>query len=105
MTFILHFRPGNDSSPIWLENVDCTASQNCLAYCQTCPSNGISSSSCSHSNDVTVQCSKYTTGKLTLLYICFLFIAFDESYTSTAANTQTCVNAHLLGKLFTYHIT
>ena len=58
MTFILHFRPGNDNSPIWLENVDCTASQNCLAYCQTCPSNGISSSSCSHSNDVTVQCSK-----------------------------------------------
>ncbi|XP_011405883.1 PREDICTED: neurotrypsin-like [Amphimedon queenslandica] len=54
---------GSDSQPIWLNNVDCTSSSLCFAYCQSCPSS--QSSSCGHSQDVALGCE------------------FDSTYTST----------------------
>ena len=51
----LFFSTGNDSQPIWLDNVQCVnSSTSCLAYCETCPSSEYAN--CVHSKDVTVEC-------------------------------------------------
>ncbi|XP_019849178.1 PREDICTED: deleted in malignant brain tumors 1 protein-like isoform X2 [Amphimedon queenslandica] len=45
---------GSSSQPIWLDNVFCFSSYNCLANCQMCPSS--QSSRCEHSQDVIIRC-------------------------------------------------
>ena len=55
--FVFNFSRGNASQPIWLDNLYCGhTDKTCIGYCQTCPSK--ETTDCSHSEDLTVQCSK-----------------------------------------------
>ena len=48
---------GNDSQPIWLDDLYCGhTDKSCVGYCQTCPSH--EATDCKHKEDLTVQCSK-----------------------------------------------
>ena len=44
------------SLPIWLDNVHCSSSENCLIDCESCPS--FQHSYCNHSKDVSLECRK-----------------------------------------------
>ena len=58
MIFFLQHRVGTFSQPIWLDNAYCSpSSYTCLTTCESCPSS--ESVSCFHSEDVTLDCSKY----------------------------------------------
>lgn len=62
---------GNYSSPIWIENINCPSeAEQCLGACGTCSSKG--SSSCSHYDDLTIQCS------------------FDTLHYEFGSNVSTC---------------
>ena len=52
-------RSGNSSQHIWMSNLACSNSFSCLGSCQRCPNNPYNL--CSHSEDVTLQCSKFVT--------------------------------------------
>ncbi|XP_011409236.2 PREDICTED: neurotrypsin-like [Amphimedon queenslandica] len=47
---------GSSSQPIWLDNVICSSSSTCLAYCESCPATQYHS--CRHSQDVALGCGK-----------------------------------------------
>ena len=49
-------RPGNISQPIWLTNINSYSSNKCITYSNTCPLTSVTS--CTHFEDVTVECSK-----------------------------------------------
>ena len=51
-----YYRPGNSSQPIWLTNMNSYSSDKCIIYSNTCPSTSVTS--CTHSEDITVECSK-----------------------------------------------
>ncbi|XP_011405889.2 PREDICTED: lysyl oxidase homolog 2-like [Amphimedon queenslandica] len=58
---------GSSSQPIWLDNVVCSSSYSCFAYCESCPSSQFHN--CLHSEDVALGCefsSFYTTSTNTL---------------------------------------
>ena len=50
-------RSGNSSQHIWMSNLACSNSFSCLGSFQSCPTNP--NYKCSHSEDVTFQCSKF----------------------------------------------
>ena len=52
-------RSCNSSQHIWMSNLACSNSFSCLGSCQRCPNNP--NDRCSHSEDVTLQCSKFVT--------------------------------------------
>ena len=56
MSLICPLRPGSSTQPIWLTNMNSYSSDKCITSRNTCPSTAVSS--CTHSNDVTVECSK-----------------------------------------------
>ncbi|XP_055957650.1 von Willebrand factor D and EGF domain-containing protein-like [Patella vulgata] len=48
-----HFGQGSSSMPVWLDDVDCSGSEDSITDCRI---GGFGLSSCSHSNDVSVVC-------------------------------------------------
>ena len=57
---IVHFvRPGSSSIPIWLSYMNSSYSDSCFIDSNTCP-HTTNSTTCSHSKDVTIECSKLT---------------------------------------------
>ncbi|XP_019849182.1 PREDICTED: neurotrypsin-like isoform X2 [Amphimedon queenslandica] len=50
---------GSSSQPIWLDNVICSSSSNCLAYCESCPATQYHN--CRHSEDVALGCEFKST--------------------------------------------
>ena len=68
---VLNFSLGNTTQPIWLTSVDCSIIDNCLASCQSCPTEEVTS--CSHSKDTSVQCSEYISSS-------FFFFIFNHPY-------------------------
>ena len=77
-------RPGFHYTPIWLTDVKSASSDKCLIFRNTCPSTSVTS--CTHSEDVTVECSKYNYFKIDESCI-NLFIAKNASSTNLI---QTC---------------
>ena len=75
-----YYRPGSSSKSIWLTNMNSYSSAKCITYSNTCPSTAVSS--CSHSEDVTVECSKsYTVNWVYFVIILFLqSLKFSEIY-------------------------
>ena len=55
--YVYHYRPDNSSQPIWEMNKSSSSSYTCYGTSNSCPS--ISVTSCNHSKDVTIECSKY----------------------------------------------
>ena len=55
MSLTCPLRPGS-YKPIWLTNMNSYSSDKCITSRNTCPSTAVSS--CTHSEDVTVECSK-----------------------------------------------
>ena len=55
MSLICSLRPGS-YKPIWLTKMNSYSSDKCIISKNSCPSTAVSS--CTHSNDVTVECSK-----------------------------------------------
>ena len=53
---IYYYRPGSSSQPIWLTNMNSYYSDKCIVYSNTCPLTSVTS--CTHSEDITVECSK-----------------------------------------------
>ena len=53
-TILLTNRHGASSQPVWLNGLICSSVQNCLSYCQRCPS--FQDDSCTHSEDVYISC-------------------------------------------------
>lgn len=51
---LLTNRPGASSQPIWLNRLICSSVQNCLSYCQRCPS--FQDNTCAHTEDVYISC-------------------------------------------------
>ena len=49
-------RPGISPQPIWLTNMNSYSSDKCITYSNSCPLTSVAS--CTHSEDVTVECSK-----------------------------------------------
>ena len=60
--YYICYRSGSSSQHIWMSNLACSSSFSCLGSCQSCPTN--SYQECSHSEDVTIQCSKLEINKL-----------------------------------------
>ena len=81
-------RHGNSTQPIWSKNMNSTSSHSCYATGNTCPSSTITS--CSHSEDVTVTCSKISLYSF-LYFICI--VAYSTSYTKSYATRTTCEHA------------
>ena len=52
------FRPGNSSQPIWSTNMSSSSSDTCHGTSNSCPSTSLTS--CNHTEDVTVTCSKFS---------------------------------------------
>ena len=55
MSLICSLRPGSTKS-IWLTNMNSYLSDKCITSRNSCPYTAVSS--CTHSEDVTVECSK-----------------------------------------------
>ena len=55
MSLICSLRPGSTKS-IWLTNMNSHSSDKCITFRNSCPSTAVSS--CTHFEDVTVECSK-----------------------------------------------
>ena len=54
---INYYRNGNSSNAIWLTSVSCSYFDKCLVNeCTSCPLSSVTS--CSHSEDVTLDCGK-----------------------------------------------
>ena len=51
-----YYSAGSSSQPIWLDNIICNSSSNCLAYCESCPATQYHN--CRHSQDVALGCGK-----------------------------------------------
>lgn len=54
-----YFSPGGTDEPVWLVDVMCSTTENCLTYCQGCPS--VRNEECFHTDDATLTCSKPST--------------------------------------------
>ena len=57
MMLLINSPGGNSSQPIWMDSLDCGGVQKtCIQSCKPCPL--MESNNCSHSQDLTVYCSK-----------------------------------------------
>ena len=56
--FLHLYRYSSSSQPIWSTNMHSTSSDRCFGSRNSCPSSSVTS--CTHYNDVSVVCSKYT---------------------------------------------
>ena len=85
--FDLFIRTDNSTQPIWMKDVDCDLSKTCVAFCQTCPSSlDDAISSCNHTQDMTVKCSKFFCLRMTLLlaklnWVKYNYIHGTDNYT------------------------
>ena len=56
-TCIYDYRSGNSGQPIWGTNMFSSSTDKCYSRRNSCPSTSVTS--CSHSEDITIECSKY----------------------------------------------
>ena len=71
------YRSGNSSQHIWMSNLACSNSFSCLGSCQSCPNN--SYRGCTHSEDVTLQCSKFMM-RLYLYYVLSSLLLYNSIF-------------------------
>ena len=56
MSLFHYNRSGSSSQPIWSTNMSSSSSDTCYGTRNSCPSTSVTS--CTHSEDITVECSK-----------------------------------------------